>query len=445
MYTCKVCGKIFEKRKSLVNHIVRGSNPHYSTFEEYCEKHDHSLFYSCSVCGSRTGCTSIFLKNNPLCKNKNCRRFKNMLGKYKPSNDPFNIKNPKYWLNFYNKDSNKTVKHLKYLKYFSKYISNLKLSTLLESNNLGYEFTKFIDRLKNMSIDIDTVKKFPANSVNRWISLGFNKEVSKIISLNFTTTKQIFIDRHGIGKWNKYSYKLSSADRSNMISYFSRLYWKNKGLNEIEINSKLKEICTRDLDYFIKKYGKIKGQYKYDSMINKRKYKFSLQGNIDLYGLENGTKRYYDIIQKKTSFIQNIKSKQSLDFICEISKHITYNGNVLDEYPLSGFFCDFFFDNIGLVVEYYGDYWHKNYLMNHMYTKNDISIHKSAHIHRTNELLSNPNVHKIIIVWESSFVHDRDNTISKFIEFMMDDKIKYCELNYNTKTQQRVDVKEFKS
>ena len=71
--------------------------------------------------------------------------------------------------------------------------------------------------------------------------------------------------------------KTRSSKRKNLISCRNIEYWTNKGFSLEDAENKISQIQTRDLDFFINKYGYDNGMYAFNNMINKRVEKWLLK------------------------------------------------------------------------------------------------------------------------------------------------------------------------
>jgi len=255
--------------------------------------------------------------------------------------------------------------------------------------------------------------------------LGFSEDVFKILNPYFTTNKESYIDRHGKNKWEQYSSKLGSTQ---VISCWQTKYWINKGYSYEDAKKLISKNASRDINYFINKYGKEKGKQSYQNMIEKRKFSFSLEGYCKKYG-SDGFKKYHECIKKKTSWVPNIQSKVSLDCISELYTLLPNNIKCIYEEPIEFYVCDFYFPELKCVIEFYGDYWHQNPLISNIGDRYHIEKCHDNHKRRSECLLNSGRVDKIIIVWELAYTKSKTECLLNILKcFKLHHK--YNELNF---------------
>ena len=199
---------------------------------------------------------------------------------------------------------------------------------------------------------------------------------------------------------NKSLNALKNVDHKNKISIRKLNYWLkfHNGDEQLAINS-LKEYQNKStLDRFIKRYGEVDGKKKYlennvkkaitlEKMIElhgevkgKEKYenwkvfnKNTKDKYIKKYGVTEGMIKYNDLIIKKTKRLKRYSSI-GIEFCENINsiiknkfKNIYYGDNeymfFIFEDGIKIISPDLYIKDINLVIEFYGDFWHKNPLL----------------------------------------------------------------------------------
>ena len=419
MINCKICGRECINLNSLGQHVRLF---HKMLIYEYQISYDDSRI-KCLICGNRKKNSS-----KKYCDSKVCHIISYKISLYERnfrSRDIFNMFDLNQLICKFD-DTAEFIKYYKYIEWFKRYLlkdSYIFLPDIFLKIEVSLnEIDLFLDRIRNQEIDLKLLKlKNNVQSVERWKIMGFDETVSEKISNYFKTTECSFNLKNK--DFNIYRKNVSNGRKGKSpITSMTKQYWKNKGFSDKEIKIKMKEKNSRNLDYFIKKYGDELGRSKYNNMILKRKFKFSLKGYVVRYGEEKGIKKYFEVIRKKT-INTNIVSKQSVEFISELFKlrKIKYESEV----EVGEFICDFCLDN-NIILEYYGDWYHGNKWGN--INRKDVEILKNHHIFRCKNILST-NYKKLIVVWESSFFRNREETLYKILQFIDDRNISYAEIN----------------
>jgi len=396
------------------------------------------------------------------CTNE-CKRIRYFIGSYKRKIDIFKIFNPIYWLNFYNNDPIKTINHLQELKYLQKYFnpkSNVYLPVIINKVGLQeYLLTNLLNRIKNNKIDLNEIKKYNnLNSINRWKSLGFNDNESKKLSEYFKTSKEGFLLRDkSIDDYNKWKLK-SIINRGGVPSKnenpLFREYWIDNGYSYKEATNIISKKNRRDLNYFINKYGVDKGTVKYNNMCTKRRESSSLKGYINKYGYEEGKRKFDKINDSKNISLKNqikrygiiigtekhnnrvkkmLASYSKNDFnsgskIANLffdSLKISLNLNIDKEVIIDKYICDCFIEEKKLIIEFFGDYWHKNPLRYNEYKK-----YSSYDQRKINFLKERYNV---IIIWEACMKNIESTLL--IIQENLNKNIFNFEINLNKKNE----------
>ena len=410
--------------------------------------------FKCDICGKTIKKNIKKRKDNINNKIRNykctdnCKKMRYYISAYKKKIDIYKIFDPLYWLNYFDNDPEKTIKHLKNLSYLKSYFnptSNVYIPNIIKKCGLTTNILEeFIKRIKENKINIEELKKYNnLNSINRWISMGFNNSDCKILSEYFRTSKKGFILRgENEVKYNKW--KAKSISKRNGIPPKNTNkncieYWIEKGKTTDEAIKIISKNSKRDLNYFVNKYGIINGTIRYNSMCEKRKMSSSIEGYIKKYGYEEGNKKFDKITKSKNVSLKNqIKKygyKEGLNkhnqriqkMINSYSKNNFINGSDIanlffrnlenkmkitidKEVPIGNYICDGLIINKNLIIEFFGDYWHKNPL----YYKDNKNLSEYDLLKLSNLIKSYG--YNIIIIWESCM-----NKIEEIIKLVSND------------------------
>lgn len=433
MYECKICNKPYEKKTSLAQHVRAA---HKILIYDYYKEYDKKEII-CAACHKIRENSKIHFKycNDPLCS-----KMKFRLCLYRREADHFKVYDPFYWLTFFNHDVKKTIEHLDYLIYFQRYLKTKKIYSWFEKENLLTEWDSFIDRIITRKLNIDILKKETNSTAKeRWSVLGFPDIVYVKIKKYFLTDKQSFSLRHGKEKCEEYYNSLSTNRKpfKPENSFLCVPYWTNKGMTVEQAKERISKICTRNLPYFVSKYGEEKGKEVYEKMLHRRSIAYSLQTKQEKYGIVEGLRIYREIIDKKTNHIPNIQSKRSLDFLNDIMNTLPQPISCECEKTISWFVSDFYFPQYSTVIEYYGDYWHKNKYLHHKWTQEQLDDESNKHNFRTRTVLTDARCKKIIILWERAYVHLPHYCLENIVRFMKADTTSnYLELNIENNSLQ---------
>jgi len=268
--------------------------------------------------------------------------------------------------------------------------------------------------------------------------------------------KSNFIKRHGKiqgeKKFNEFSLKSSENLKKcqKLISHTTRLsYWIEKCNGDIIEAKKLlkNRQQTSTLDRYIKKYGKIEGAKKYqennqkkrltlENFVNKYgdikgpekyyqwretiKYVHTKECYIKKYGLDLGTQKYEKILEDKINK-HNYINKQSIIGLqfCDKLYNIfnkkfnkIYYGDkeykfFIWENNVKIAIVDFYIKDINTVVEFYGDFWHRNPIFYNDEISKTIREKDENRIKSIQKKFGS----KVIIIWENDYRNNKDLVI----------------------------------
>ena len=306
---------------------------------------------------------------------------------------------------------------------------------------------------------LEKIKKSGVSLEKMILKYGEDEGIKKYENWKKTTKQNIngFIERYGEDegkkRYNIFKMKslksLKKIDRKNVKNQRTCKYWIDLGYSKEESINKIKEIQnTSSLKSLINKYGQIEGKKKYIN-INKLK-SITIENMIRLYGKEEGIKKYEEYIIKLkycktiefyrnkfgesegTKIYKNIQLKKINNFtkmysmigmeFCEniVSKikknfeKIYYGDNEYkffvweDEFKI--IVVDLYIKDINTIVEFYGDYWHRNPKIYNINEKKVKEINEKNK-NRINKLKNKYNSN-VIIVWENDYKNDKSNIIN---------------------------------
>jgi len=264
---------------------------------------------------------------------------------------------------------------------------------------------------------------FP-NKIEYWINKGYSDEEATQKVREIQTIR------------SKKSTELTKG--SSAYTARSMSYWINKGYSDEEATQKVREIqTTNGIDYYVKKYGKDIGKQMYSARINKwqqtlinktqsekDEINYKKRHAIDSYMYRGMTET--EAMSKYNKFCQKMKSKprqtiskisQDLFFnLHEKLKGTCYFGELNYEQLIDNFRVDFFHKESKVVIEFYGDYFHRNpklyesSFVSHGYTSKQKWKTDKA---REEIIKTHKNVNQLVIVWESSYRRDKTMVIDE--------------------------------
>ena len=231
---------------------------------------------------------------------------------------------------------------------------------------------------------------------------GWTKEQYDSYNNTRASTKQNFIKRHGAiagsDKWDAYCKRQSYAGVTE--DYFVEKY------GFIEGSKKFKEVCAQKvntLDTFVQRYGEIVGKEKWEHFA-KQKAQYQRQSNIanrlfekinDLLSTDRQASVFFDSKNYEYFFAKKGHKTMFVDFYCAFSNR---------------------------VIEFAGDYWHgnpKKYkpdFYNPQAKATAGALFEST-LNR-NKTLANEFGCKVLLIWESDFVENKEQITKQCIDFL---------------------------
>ena len=249
------------------------------------------------------------------------------------------------------------------------------------------EWNKYIVKLKKRHTLNSLIEKHGLEEGTK----RFNDFVEKS-----KVTLENFIKRHGeeLGKlkWKEYKVKL----RNN--NYFCFGWWLKKFNNDYDLASeKYKEFQTRDLSWFVKKYGEIKGKENYDKWVVKSR---------------PSTGFFSVISQELFKSIDEILIDMNSTEIC-------FYHDKNEEKQISKFKVDFLFKN--KVIEFYGVYFHMDPRFFKVDDFNQMVGLTSEQIWKKDEERMNiikNNGYQTLIIWENDYFKNKEKIVKECIKYL---------------------------
>lgn len=282
------------------------------------------------------------------------------------------------------------------------------------ADNYIEKYTQYKDMKSKQSITFD-------NTIKYWLKNG--------LSLLDATEKVSEVQ------------KTRSSKRKNLISCRNIEYWTNKGFSLEDAENKISQIQTRDLDFFINKYGYDNGMYAYNNMINKRVEKWLLKPIEDKKIINKSKGRTYEqlviekgkevadeIINRRLSSCSNSISNESKEFFIKLDNIMDnyYKNNSITGYKGNErwvvtnnkmYFLDYVIDNC--IIEYNGSFWHGD---SRLFKKDDFILGKSVSEIWNYDKLKVENLQKlgynILVIWSLDVKEDIDREINKCKDFL---------------------------
>ena len=196
-------------------------------------------------------------------------------------------------------------------------------------------------------------------------------QIAKERGWNNCATLEQYINKYGelegVVRYNK---KIEHQKEINTIDYFFKKFGKDKG--EKKWDEYIKKRNTNGKSAFIERFGKEEGTKKYKEYCDRLSYNYSEKGLIEKYGEEEGLKKRKEMIDRlfwagsKVSGISKISQKflwsvfeklnleqQKNCFFGELNREFKF---YVYENNLTIILADFKMGN--KIIEFNGDYWH---------------------------------------------------------------------------------------
>ena len=286
----------------------------------------------------------------------------------------------------------------------------------------------------------DKKKQTKANHIKRYgeeegkrtwaVYLGKRKKSYERKKLdNFSYPKynrDYYIRLHGEEEGNiRYDKKINAQRYKVSLAYYIDQYGEEEGRRRCAATKN-----TISLESFIKRHGEEEGQKRYDIFVTKISFSNSLEGYIHHHGKESGMKRWA-AKNKKIGNFKNRFSKISVELFTNLSKtldgicyygegerRVNLNESIVEDYGMAFLYPDFIYKN--KIIEFYGDYWHKNPKKYSIGDKG-IGVRSVGDIWQRDmkriEVLEEMG-YDVMIVWELDYKSDKKLVFNECSEFL---------------------------
>jgi len=256
---------------------------------------------------------------------------------------------------------------------------------------------KYMEKNAKLSIGVETLR-----------NNGYSEEEIEIIR-SVHTKKSVrsiynFIKEYGEVEGTK-KYDLY-REKNRLNSSWGLNFWVNKCNGHIEkAKIRLKEHQSRNINWWVSKYGEIDGTLKYNEWVGKTTSAMMCGDTIS-----KGQKELEDDISKIYSG-KILGHRESYGIILTNNEKRNYNIKNSILYP------DIILPELNIIIRYHGDFWHaspKKFVNEEeVLPKINKSVKDIRLIDEEKDNLYKNRGYKVIIVWESDYKNDKLTTINK--------------------------------
>lgn len=291
-------------------------------------------------------------------------------------------------------------------------------------------------------IDPDYSSKITSNtSQTTKVLYGISDEDFNVAVTNLCShTKDSFIRKYGesegLSRWNEYRRKQAET---NSFEYKKKQYgWSADDF----LNYNKSRAVT--LDNMIARYGQDEGVRKFDEYQERQRYTVSLEYFKERYGDEQGTEIYRNFCEKRReSSKRALANRQRVNYskiadeffqkLCDrFPDHEIYTHCLNSEYNVGYYNPDFYDRTAGIIVEFYGDFWHANPAIyeadsslhpvilspeRHLVNVGDLWDHdQKRQTYIISKLKIKPD--HFVIVWQSDYMNDKAGTFDRIVRLI---------------------------
>lgn len=263
------------------------------------------------------------------------------------------------------------------------------------------------------------------NTLRYWLDQGFThgEAYDRVVEVQIERSKKSALKTTG----------------TSMYTVRSVEFWLSRGYSLEQAHAEVNRIqVTNGLAFYVNKYGKTQGAELFAQRINKWQQTLSENNDYDLLCLKKGHSiasclARGDTIEEATNnyakLLNHLKlirrrpstvSQKLFDLIVnKIGTNGVYYDSLNYEFLLSGHRVDFFHKESGTVVEFYGDFYHRNPAkFAAEFVAHNISSAERWNIDETriSRIKDNPLVKQVIIVWESEYRTNPQECANSIIE-----------------------------
>lgn len=279
------------------------------------------------------------------------------------------------------------------------------------------------DELTTLSSRFDTASR--ESFIRRYGETEGNRIYEEYVK--FHSDKNKFEYKHAHLGWTKEQFDEFNKNRAVTLELCVEKHGQELGKKIFAEYCRKQEYAGCALEYFMEKYGEEKGIEVY-SEVNRQKA-ISKKNMIAKYGEEEGTARYNHWKELMKENINNIHclpwSKVSQKLFDEILTYIPSSQYYKVQYATLGngescirgrngyMFPDFIYDN-KKIIEFNGDYWHKNPLFYPESEETRLVWNRDSERKAELERLG----YEVLVVWEHDFRDNKGAVVQKCLEFI---------------------------
>jgi hypothetical protein len=231
-------------------------------------------------------------------------------------------------------------------------------------------------------------------------------------------------NKHG---WTREQFDIYNKSRAVTKENCIKRHGKVDGLRIYKEYVEKQRYSGCSVDYFIEKHGEVSGISEYNRVCSEKGH--TIDNYIRKYGIL-GKAKYNEYKSRQRPFYSKI-SQDMFDAIYDRTRYEKcYYANLNKEYGVYLSSCarytfiDFYALECNRAIEFYGDYWHCNpdkYDENYthsVYNETAEDVWKRD-ANRISALYKDHNI-STLVIWQSEFVANREETITKCLEFLDD-------------------------
>lgn len=235
------------------------------------------------------------------------------------------------------------------------------------------------------------------------------------------TSIEYWVDKYD-GDIERANKEYRNRQNTSSLDKLIRKYGEEKGkVKYVDMNKRK----SQTLENYIRLYGEKEGSERWEKYKNKLSYSHSKEYYIDKYGKKDGLDKWQEINLKKVNSFPNMRSNISDEFCGKIYNKIKdiYNDIYYGENEYMFFIHDkehtiilpdMYIKDINLVIEFYGDYWHRNPRIYEGVESEKIWEKDEGRISKIKSKFKSD----VIIVWEEDYMKNKKETVNKIIKII---------------------------
>lgn len=236
----------------------------------------------------------------------------------------------------------------------------------------------------------------------------------------YSNTLEYKRQKHG---WSEQQFFEYNKSRATTLENMIKRHGEAEGRKRFD-EYRSRQAYTNTIDYFIEKYGYAEGKQKYDEVCAKKK--ITLENMIRVHGEVEGTERYRQLLDKRSSNLYFSKISQELFWLIDYpgcyfgEKNYEIGINAGADY----YVYDFTVPNRKKIIEFNGDYWHANPQIYESHWIHPVSGKSACEIWSRDSSkidFARRMGYDVLIVWESTYVADKNRVVRKCKEFLQNE------------------------